>query len=47
VVVEKLSGSYTAQEILDQRIPGIEVIGKGRGRRYGIEGLNSKTRKQV
>jgi len=65
ILLEKLSGSYTAQEILDlykkeygaefsnsknpataitktlKRIPGIEAIGKGRGRRYRIEGYKS------
>ena len=65
MLLEKLSGSYTAQEILDlykkeyraefsnsknpattitktlKRIPAIEVIGKGRGRRYRIEGYKS------
>jgi len=65
ILLEKLSGSYTAQEILNlykkeygaefsnsknpattitktlKRIPGIETIGKGRGRRYRIEGYKS------
>jgi hypothetical protein len=65
LLMEKLSGPYTTQEILDlykkeyrevfsnskspattitktlKRIPAIEVIGKGRGRRYRIEEYKS------
>ena len=65
LLMEKLSGSYTAQELLDlykkeygivfsnskkpaitiakalKKIPKIEVVGKGRGRKYRIEGYKA------